>query len=126
SSDVFDGFSDLFKKVGHFERCQVQAIKRIDGIKIDRNGNYLTIDTRADTMLVRTPFCEPRKIFEYLARVCMKDMRAILMNQYAGFVVMIISIAADVRALVAQNYFFVGAAGETFSQNAARESCANY
>jgi uncharacterized protein (UPF0179 family) len=76
-------------------------------------------------MLIRTPFGEPRKIFEYFARVRMKDMRAILMDQDAGFVVVVVSIAPDVWALVTQNYFFVGAAGETFSENAARESCAN-
>ena len=46
----------------------------------------------------------------------MKNMRAILVNQNAGLVVMIVSIAADVRTLVAdQNFLFEPAASRSAS-----------
>jgi hypothetical protein len=48
----------------------------------------------------------------------MKNMRAILVNQDARVVVMVIGIARDVGAAVHEQDLFAGASGEALRQNA--------
>jgi hypothetical protein len=47
------------------------------------------------------PFGETREIIEDFARISVKDMRSVFVNQNAVVVVAIVSIARDVRALIA-------------------------
>src|SRR6185503_3319598 len=47
----------------------------------------------------------------------MKYVWTVLMNQNAGFVVMVISITADVWTFVANQYFLVRTSGESFGQH---------
>src|SRR5580700_685456 len=56
-------------------------------------------------MLVLTPLRESGKVLEYVARVGVKDVRAVTMNQHAGVILTIVRIAADVVSAVDQKYF---------------------
>ena len=52
----------------------------------------------------------------------MKDMRAVLMNQNAGVVVMIVSVAADVRTLVTKQHLLVRTRCQPFGEDTAGEA----
>ena len=64
---AIDRLSHLLKKLFDLERCQIQAVKRVDSVQINRNRNNLSVYTRLDAMLVRPPFRKPRKVFKNLA-----------------------------------------------------------
>ena len=50
-------------------------------------------------MLVVPPLREPRQVLEYIPRVCVENMRTILVNENAVLVVVVVGIAADMRRL---------------------------
>ena len=52
-------------------------------------------------MLIRAPCRESRQIIEYIARVCVKNMRTVFVDKNAGGIRMIVGIAADVIAAIA-------------------------
>ena len=55
-------------------------------------------------MLIRTPRCETREILEYVARVRVKNMRPVFVHENAGGIGMIVRVAADVIAPVADQH----------------------
>ena len=48
-------------------------------------------------MLIRTPLCKPRQVFEHVFRIGMKDVGPVLVHENARIVVVVECIAADVR-----------------------------
>src|SRR5205807_8533121 len=85
-------------------------------------GYDLPINTRAHPMLIRAPLAKTREIFEDLARVGMKDMGAILMDQDACFVVVIVGVPADVRTFVAKEHLFIRSTRQSLCQHATGEA----
>jgi hypothetical protein len=57
-------------------------------------------------MLIGPPLGESRQIGEDLARIRVKDVRIVLVDEDALVVVMIVGVAADVRALVNEEHAF--------------------
>ena len=58
-------------------------------------------------MLIRPPLGEPRQVIEDLARVGVKDVRAVLVDEDAVLVVVVVGVAAD-WALVANQHLLAG------------------
>ena len=56
----------------------------------------------------------------------MKDVRAVFMNQYAVIVIMIVSVAADVRSFVTDQDFLIRPGGQTFCEDTSGETCPYY
>src|SRR3954453_1601841 len=52
-------------------------------------------------------------------------MRAVPVHQHAGIVVVVVSVAGDVRALVTDEHFLSGDTGESLGQHAAGEACSD-
>src|SRR5690242_8911940 len=73
-------------------------------------------------MLVRSPIRERRQVSKDAYRAGMKDVRTILMNQNARFVVPIIGIPADVRAAIANEHLLAEPRSEALREHAAGES----
>src|SRR4051794_5657074 len=59
-------------------------------------------------MLIRPPGGEPRQVLVDVARVGVEDVRAVLVDQHTGLVIVIVGVAGDVRALVADQYRLAG------------------
>src|SRR5581483_143837 len=76
-------------------------------------------------MLVGAPGSEAGEIIKNLARIRMKNMRAVLMYKNTCRIEVIVSVAADVRAAIAKQYSFVRACCKPFCDDTACKSCAN-
>ena len=76
-------------------------------------------------MLVRPPLGEPRQVLEDVARVGVEDVRPVLVDEDAGVVVVVVGVAADVRALVADQHLLAGVGGEPLGEVAAGEAGAD-
>ena len=71
-----------------------------------------------NAVLVLAPLGESREVIKYLAGVGVKDVRPVLMHEDAVFIVVIVRVAADMRAFVAEDHFFVGTCRESFREHA--------
>ena len=80
---------------------EIAVIKSIDGVEIDRHRQELAVDAGEHAVLVLAPGGEARKIIENLLRVRMENMRSVFVHEDAGGIVMIVGIAADVTAAIA-------------------------
>src|ERR1044072_7039165 len=63
-ADAIDWLCNFLKKFFDFKRGQTQTVKSIDGVEIDWNRDNLSVDTRANAMLIRAPIGKPREIFK--------------------------------------------------------------
>src|SRR5687768_18455709 len=117
--------SDFPQKLFHLKGRQLETVKRINRVEINRDRNDLSVNARAHAVLIRAPFGETRKIFKHVARIRVKDMWTVFMNKHTMLVVMIVGVAANVRTLVAQQHLLVRTAGEALREHTARESRSN-
>ena len=76
-------------------------------------------------MLVETPIGETAKIGENPLRVGMENMWAVSMNQHSMFVVLVIGIAPDMRALVYHQHPLAQARSQSLRQDAPRKAGAD-
>ena len=76
-------------------------------------------------MLIRPPLGEPRQVVEDVARVGVKDVRPVLVDQDAGLVVVVVGVAADVRALVADQDVLAGMRGQPLGDRRAGKAGAD-
>ena len=80
--------------------CRFSAVELVDGVEVDRDRQQLPVDARQHAVLVRPPLGELREVVEDVARVGVEDVRPVLVDQDARFVVVVVGVAADVRPLV--------------------------
>ena len=76
-------------------------------------------------MFVGAPLGELRKVIDDALSIGVKDVRPVAVDQHAGFVVMIVCIAADVRAPVDHQHTLVKPGRQPFGQHAAGETGAD-
>jgi hypothetical protein len=58
-------------------------------------------------MLIRAPLCKAPEIFKDFARVGMKNVRPVFMNEKPRVIVMVVSVAPDMRALITDQNLLV-------------------
>ena len=89
------------KKAVHLERCEIQAVEPVDRVQVDGYRQMHPVHARANAVLVRPPFREPREVLEHFLAVRMKNVGAVLVDQDAVLIIMVVRIPADMRALIA-------------------------
>jgi hypothetical protein len=97
---------------------EAQPVKGVDRVEVDRNRHLLAIDHTQHLVLVGPPRREPRQIVEDAARVGVEDMRPVLMDQHAGRIGLVISVAGDVVAPVDHHDALAPLVGETLREHA--------
>jgi len=76
-------------------------------------------------VLVGPPVGEVAEVVEHIFGVGVKDMRAILVHQNTILIVMVVSVASNVAALVNDEYFFIATGSQPFGQHAAGKTGPN-
>jgi hypothetical protein len=76
-------------------------------------------------MLVWAPLGEFRQVIEDRCAVRVKDVRPVLVNEDAGPVISVVSVAADMRTTVDYKHLLVALAGQPFGDDAAGETGAH-
>ena len=126
--DVFGGsylwqrFRPRGEPALHLLRRQRQPIELVDGIKIDGDGEELSVYLRQDPMLVESPLRELREMIEDHLRVGVKDMRPIAMDEDARIVVVVVCVAADVGSAIDQHNALVAAGSDLARDHASGKS----
>ncbi len=82
----------------------------------------LPVHLRQHAMLVRAPLGELGEIVDDALGIGMEDVRAVAVDQHAGFVVMIVGIAADVRPAIDHQHALVQPGRQPLGQHAAGET----
>ena len=103
-----------------FRSYSLLTVSRLIGI-----GTSFPSTRAQNSMFVVAPLRELRKVLEHVGRVRMEDMRSILMHKDSVIVVMIVSVAANVIATVADKDALVEFARQPLSDDAAGKSRAN-
>ena len=93
--------------------------------EVDRDRQQLSVDPRQHAMLVRAPLGELRQVVEDVARVGVEDVRPVLVHEDAGLVVVIVGVAADVRAAVADQHLLARVGGQPLGDRRAGEAGAD-
>ncbi len=76
-------------------------------------------------MLVRSPVGELREVLIDTLRVRVEDVRPVLVDEHARVVVMVVRVAADVRAAVDEQHLLIELRREPFRRHTAGETCPN-
>jgi hypothetical protein len=76
-------------------------------------------------MLILAPLGESRQVLEDVARVGVKDMRPIFVDQDAVVVVLVVGVAADMRTLVDDQHLNTRPGGEPLGQDTTGEAGTN-
>jgi hypothetical protein len=83
------------EKFFDFKGVELEPVKFVDGVEVDRNWNQLAVDVSQHLVLILPPTGEPGEVIENLLRVRVEDVRPVSVNQNSGVVVAIIGVAAD-------------------------------
>jgi hypothetical protein len=82
-----------------------------------------SLHTGKDPVFIVAPFGELRKVFENTAGIDVKNMRTVLMYENARFIVVVISVASDMRPSVHQQHALTPDAREPLGDYASGEPC---
>ena len=123
--DFIDRFRALRKPFLKFFGRQVEIVECVDGIEIDRDRHQHAVDRRQNPVLIGTPFGEFREVIEDGFGIGVEDVRAVLMNEQAAFVIAIIRVSADVRPPVDEKHALITLGRKPLRQHAASEACSN-
>ena len=110
------------KNAGSSNAVSLHAVHPVDRLEVDRDRQQLSVDRRLDAVLVLPPLGEPREVLEDVAAVRVKDVRAVLVDEHARVVVVIVGIAADVVPLVDDENCLSRIFRQPFGHDASRES----
>ena len=91
---------DMIAATQHDRYLDEATVKPVDGVEVDWQRKQLAVDPGPHPMLVRTPVGEATKVVEDIARVGVKDVRPVGMDQDPGTVVGVMRVASDMKALV--------------------------
>jgi hypothetical protein len=104
------------QEAGHLGFGQRQAEELVDRGPVDRNWQQAAVHVGQDAMFVWPPLGEPAQVVHDVLRIGVENMRAVAVDQYACRVMMIIGIAADMRAPIEQKDCPAGG-GKAFRQD---------
>jgi hypothetical protein len=82
----------------------MHAIELVEGVAVDRERVGDAIDHAAHAVFVWPPCGEARKEVEYSLIVRMENVRAVWVHQHTMGVVLVVSVAANVRSLVDEQH----------------------
>src|SRR5262249_1032687 len=93
------------------------ADELLEGVEVDRELPEAPVGPGEDFVFDRAPLGELAQIVDDALRVGAEIMRAVIVQQHAGFVVMIVSVAADVIAPVDDKAGLAKLIGNPFRQH---------
>jgi hypothetical protein len=85
--DLVDGLGARREPAFELIGGEVQAVKPVDGVEVDRDRQELPVDLGQNAVLVRAPRGELRQMIEDLLRVCVENVRAVLVDEETRLVV---------------------------------------
>ena len=103
----------------------VQTVEPVQRGHVDRDRHLLAIHLRQHAVFVGAPLGELREVVDDALGVGVEDVRAVAVNQHAGFVVVIVGVAGDMRAPVDHQHALVQAPGQPLGEHAAGETGAD-
>ena len=86
------------------ERPAIQLLQRRE---VDGEGDQLIVDGGQNTVLIGAKRRELREVSEDPLTSCVENVRPVLVNENTGVILTIVGVAADVRALVADEHLLI-------------------
>jgi hypothetical protein len=121
-ADLRDGFrAGPQELLGLALVLQIGSVELVERRPVNRKRQQSPVKGREDAMLVRPPFGERGQIVEHHFGIGVKDMRTVLVDQHAGIVVPVVSVATDMVAPIDKQHAIAAQARQPFGQNASGE-----
>jgi hypothetical protein len=118
AADLAARLGPLGQERGDPAFVEVEAVERVDGRLVDRNGEQPPVDVGQDPVLVGPPGGERAQVFDHVRGVRVKDVRAVLMVLQAGRIVRVVAVPGQVRPAVDQEHAGADLTGKPFGDRA--------
>ncbi len=106
----------------HFFAVRWPADQLLERVEIDREMPEVAMSPRQNLVLHFAPLGELAQVIDDALRVCAEIMRPVIMDQHTGRIVMIISVAPDVVALLDNQASLAELAGDALGKHGAGKS----